>query len=87
MSVQIAVKVPGDLLETVDRLVASGRFESRSEAIRFGIGLAVGQARREEVDAAFAQGFQRLPETPEELADVTRLGIEAIQDEPWERWW
>jgi hypothetical protein len=29
----------------------------------------------------------RLPETVEEMADATRLGIDAIHHEPWERWW
>jgi hypothetical protein len=28
-----------------------------------------------------------LPETDAELADATRLAVESIRDEPWDRWW
>jgi hypothetical protein len=37
--------------------------------------------------AVFASGFRRLPDDGAELAEATRLAIEAIEDEPWERWW
>ncbi|MDP9452294.1 MAG: hypothetical protein M3P97_02645 [Actinomycetota bacterium] len=37
---------------------------------------------RQLLDAAFAAGYTRTPETDEELADATRLAIEAIEDEP-----
>lgn len=87
MTTQIALKVPDDLVAAVDQLVASGRFESRSDAIRFGIGLAVGQARRDEIDHAFIEGYRRNPQTDEELADAKRLAIASIEDEPWEPWW
>lgn len=87
MTRQIAVKVPDDVLDAVDDLVAAGRFSSRSGAIRAGLDLLVRQANRELLDRAFADGFRRRPEGSDELAEARRLAIEAIEDEPWERWW
>jgi len=87
MTHQIAVKIPDDVLEAVDRLVADGRFPSRSGAVRAGLDMLVRQADRELIDRAFADGFRRRPEGSDELAEARRLAIEAIEDEPWERWW
>lgn len=87
MPTQIAVKLPDELLEAVDGLVAAGRFSSRSGAVRAGLSIVVSQAERDVIDLAFAEGFRRHPDTPAELADARRLAIDAIADEPWERWW
>jgi Arc/MetJ-type ribon-helix-helix transcriptional regulator len=87
MTTQIAVKLPDEMLDAVDRLVAAGRFESRSGAVRAGLVILVRQADRERIDRAFSEGFRRHPEEPDELADASRLAIEAIHDEPWEPWW
>jgi Arc/MetJ-type ribon-helix-helix transcriptional regulator len=87
MTTQIAVKLPeGDVAE-LDRLVASGSFESRSEAIRAAIRALVTSDQRQRIDEAFAAGFRREPDRDDELADATRLALEAIHDEPWEPWW
>lgn len=87
MTTQIAIKLPEELVEAVDRLVEEGRFESRSDAVRTGIGLVVREADRRRIDQAFAEGFRRAPESAGELADSRRLAIESIEDEPWEPWW
>ena len=87
MTVQIAVKLSESLIGAVDALVADGRFASRSEAVRRGLDHVVAQARADRIDRAFADGFQRVPERPEELRDARRLAIEAIADEPWDTWW
>jgi len=87
MPKQIAVKIPDEMLDAVDDLVAAGRFSSRSGAVRAGLSIVVRRAERGVVDQAFTNGFRRHPDTPEELADARRLGVDAIEDEPWERWW
>jgi Arc/MetJ-type ribon-helix-helix transcriptional regulator len=87
MTIQIAVKLPDEVVDAIDRLVADGRFASRSDAVRRGLDRVVRDAHADRIDQAFADGFRRHPERPEELADAERLAIESIEDEPWERWW
>jgi Arc/MetJ-type ribon-helix-helix transcriptional regulator len=83
---QIAVKLPDELVERVDRLVEAGTVASRSQAVRRGLEVLLRSEERRLVDAAFADGFARLPETEDEMAEATRLAIDSIEDEPWERW-
>jgi Arc/MetJ-type ribon-helix-helix transcriptional regulator len=87
MTIQIAVKLPDDLVEELDRLVERGAFGSRSQAIRTGLETMVAARRREEVDRRYRDAITRVPETGEEIAEARRLAVEAIHDEPWERWW
>ena len=87
MTTQIAVKLPDEIVAAVDRLVDEGRFRSRSAAMRRALDDLVAASQRAAVDEAFARGFRATPETPEELADAARLAVEAIEDEPWEKWW
>ncbi len=87
MTTQIAVKLPDELVGELDRLVESGAFGSRSHAIRTGLETMVGARRRQELDERYRTAVERMPETEEELAHATSLAVEAIHDEPWERWW
>lgn len=75
------------MLAAVDELVANGRYDSRSAAVRAGLDLVTRHARAEAINRAFAEGFRRVPESPEELRDAHRLAIDAIDDEPWQPWW
>lgn len=84
---QIAVKLPDEMLGEIDRLVDRGAFANRSQAVRAGLELVVAARRRQELDQRYRDAFDRVPETREELADATRSAIDAIDDEPWERWW
>lgn len=87
MTVQIAVKLPDDLVARLDELVRSGRFPSRSTGLRRALEVLLRAEERQRIDAAFAEGFGRVPDDGAELAEATRLAVEAIEDEPWERWW
>jgi Arc/MetJ-type ribon-helix-helix transcriptional regulator len=87
MTKQIAVKLPEPLLAHVDELVAEGTFKSRSDLVRRGIEAVIASRRRREADEAFRLGYERHPEDAGELAEAERLALEAIQEEPWERWW
>lgn len=87
MTVQIAVKLPDDLVQALDELVAAGAFESRSSAVRQGVAAVVAAQRRQEIDRAYEAGYARGPETEEELREAARLAVESINDEPWDRWW
>lgn len=87
MTIQIAVKLADDLVAQLDELVRSGRFPSRSSGVRHALEVLLRTEERRRVDAAFADGFRRSPDDGSELAQATRLAVEAIEDEPWERWW
>lgn len=87
MTTQIAVKLPEGLLSELDRLVGSGVYANRSQAVRAGLQAVVDNERSRAAERAYGEGFGRFPETEAELADATRLALEAISDEPWERWW
>jgi Arc/MetJ-type ribon-helix-helix transcriptional regulator len=84
---QIAVKLPDGLVRELDELVAQGLFSSRSSAVRRAVELIVSGQRRDALDAAYANGYRRVPESESELAEATRLARLAIDDEPWEKWW
>jgi Arc/MetJ-type ribon-helix-helix transcriptional regulator len=87
MTIQIAVKLSNQIVAAIDELIAEGRYDSRSAAVRAGLDMVTRQARAERIDRAFTDGFRRMPERPEELREARRLAIEAIDDEPWEKWW
>lgn len=87
MTKQIAVKLPGELVGALDQLIEQGAFDSRSHAVRSGLETVINARRREELDRRYRDAAAQLPESREEIADATRLAVEAIHDEPWERWW
>lgn len=87
MTHQIAVKLPEETLTAVDKLVSTGRYASRSQAVRAGLDLIVRASREDAIDRAFIEGFSHTPDTAEELRTATRLAVQAIEDEPWEKWW
>jgi Arc/MetJ-type ribon-helix-helix transcriptional regulator len=87
MTTQIAVKLPDELVDELDRLVKDGAFGSRSQAVRSGLETMVAARRRQELDQRYHDAFAQVPETREEIAEATRSAVESIHDEPWERWW
>ncbi len=84
---QIAVKLPDGLLRELDELVAQGLFSSRSSAVRRGVEIIVSGQRRDALEEAYANGYREVPESESELAEAKRLATQAIDDEPWEKWW
>ncbi len=87
MTTQVAVKLSDSMAADLDDLVSSGRFDSRSAAVRAGLELLRRQELSDTIDRAFVQGFRCAPETAEEMRDAQRLAVDAIDDEPWDRWW
>ena len=87
MTIQIAVKLPEEIVAQVDKLVFSGGFASRSQAVRRGLEMVVDAARSHELDRRYREAFAEQPETPTELAEAERLAAEAINEEPWVPWW
>lgn len=87
MTVQIALKLPDRLAAELDELVKRGEFKSRSQAVREGLETILAARERERLRARYRQALETHPESAAEIGDATRLAIESIEDEPWERWW
>ncbi len=84
---QIAVKLPDALVQELDDLVSQGVFPNRSSAVRLAVEAIIARQRREVLERAFLDGYRRLPESDGELAEARRLAEQAINDEPWDKWW
>jgi len=67
MTVQLVTRVLDALAQTVDRLVASGVFSSRSDAVRAGLEAVVDRERREALGRAIVEGYCRLPQEDDDL--------------------
>ena len=65
VSPQVAVRLPAPLLDDIDALVDSGRFETRADAIRSGIELIVDTERRERIAQSIIAGYARVPQAEE----------------------
>ncbi len=87
MTVQIAVKLPDELVAALDQLVTEGAFDSRSSAVRHGVAVVLAAHRRHAVEQAYVEGYARVPETGEEMQEATQMALESINEEPWEKWW
>lgn len=87
MTIQIAVKLPDRLVGELDALIANGAFASRSDAVRRGIEALVVTGRRRDLERRYREAFAERPETAEEMLGAERLACEAIDAEPWDRWW
>lgn len=66
---------------------AVNAFDSRSQAVRSGLEAMIGKHRRKKLERRYRDAIARMPETGEEMVEATRLAVNAIHDEPWERWW
>src|ERR1043166_3311530 len=65
MTIQIAVRLPSELLAGVDRLVERGRFANRTDAVRGALGRPGAASREAELDAAIVAGYRALPDDHE----------------------
>jgi len=80
---QLVTRLGDDLAAEVDRLVAEGLVESRSDAVRRGLELLVDRHRRARVATAIVAGYRALPQTEEEVAWADAATRRMIAEEPW----
>jgi len=83
MSQQYAIRIPDELAAELEELVASGRFPTRAEAFRVALETLVETERRRATGEAIAEGYRRIPQDDDEVADATRAAIRSIDEEPW----
>lgn len=70
-------------MDAVDRMVIDGEVASRSDAVRVALEQLVDQRRRSATARQIVSGYQRIPETQEELAWAERNTRRLIDEEPW----
>jgi len=92
MSEQIAIRIPNELAESLEDLVASGRFETKAEAVRTALEALVDAERRRRLGDLIADGYRRMPQRDEEDLDLdvatnrTLAGLEAEEEETGVEW-
>lgn len=83
MSEQIAVRIPDALAESLEELVASGRYETKADAVRSALEAMVESERRRRIGQLIVDGYRRLPQDDEELAATADAATRSIHEEPW----
>ena len=83
MSEQIAVRLSDDMTRELDKVVDSGAFSTRAEAVRVAIGQLLERLCRERIGEAIVAGYQRLPQTDDEVAAAEAAAVQSINEEPW----
>jgi metal-responsive CopG/Arc/MetJ family transcriptional regulator len=79
---QTLVQLNDVMLQRLDeRAAREGR--SRSALIRDAIEKYLYDEEEARIDREIREGYERIPETEEELAAAEREGREAIREEPW----
>jgi metal-responsive CopG/Arc/MetJ family transcriptional regulator len=79
---QTLVQLTGDLLQRLDeRAAREGR--SRSALIRDAIEAYLHDETKARIDREIIEGYERIPETDEEMAWAESETREMIREEPW----
>ena len=92
MSEQIAIRIPDELAVSLEDLVASGRFETKAEAVRTALEALLDAERRRRLGDLIADGYRRMPQRDEEDLDLdvatnrTLAGLEAEEEETGLEW-
>lgn len=83
-STQLVTRIPKELASALDELVDRGVFDSRSDAVREGLGMLVDTERRRAIGEAIVEGYRRIPPNDEEFGAWADANAQAmIDEEPW----
>ncbi len=80
---QVVARLDDRLVADLDDLVTEGFAASRSEAVRMALEKLVDERRRERIGAEIVAGYERQPETDEEIAQAERATRSLVAEEPW----
>ena len=83
MPTQLAIRLPDDLLRDLDWVVIRLKYDSRTEAMRDALIRLIDQERRREVGEQIAEGYRRMPQTEEEMADIPFQSWDLDGDDDW----
>jgi Arc/MetJ-type ribon-helix-helix transcriptional regulator len=80
---QLVTRVDEDLASLVDELIAEGVVDSRSDAVRRGLRVLIDQHQRRRTAEAIIRGYERHPQTANEIGWADKATVGMITDEPW----
>lgn len=80
---QLVARVDDSLVDAIDQLVRDGEVASRSDAVRIALARLVDERRRAATARLIVEGYQRVPETDQELAWAEANTRQLIEEEPW----
>ena len=80
---QLVARIDDDLARSIDRLIAEGVVESRSDAVRKGLQALIESTRRRRTADEIIAGYTQLPQTENEVAWVDQATVQMIADEAW----
>lgn len=83
MTQQLAIRIAEEMAAGLDELIDNGRFSTRTQAVRAAISDLIERERRAAIGEAIVRGYERCPETAEEV-QVARANLRRlIAEEPW----
>jgi Arc/MetJ-type ribon-helix-helix transcriptional regulator len=80
---QVVTRLDDKMVADLDGLVAEGFVASRSEGVRVALEKLLDEQRRRRIGAEIVAGYERYPETDEELAQAEQATRRLIEEEPW----
>ena len=83
MSTQLAIRLPDELVVDLDWVVHRLKYDSRAEAMRDALVRLIDQERRRQIGEQIADGYRRMPQTEEEMADIPFQSWDLDDDDDW----
>jgi Arc/MetJ-type ribon-helix-helix transcriptional regulator len=83
MSIQIAIRIPDTVADQLEALVASGRFDTKADAVRAALEALLDAERRADVGRRIVEGYQRVPQDEADVAEARHAATRSIDEEPW----
>ena len=83
MSSQIAIRIPEILAQQLEELVASGRFDTKADAVRAALEALVDAERRADVGRRIVEGYRKVPQDDVDVAAAAEAASRSIDEEPW----
>jgi Arc/MetJ-type ribon-helix-helix transcriptional regulator len=83
MSVQIAIRIPNALAMQLEELVASGRFDTKADAVRAALEALVDAERRADVGRRIVEGYRKVPQEDVDVAAAAEAASRSIDEGPW----
>lgn len=80
---QLVTRISEELVAEVDALVAAGKVDSRSAAVRLGLERLVDEDRRRAIGEAIADGYRRFPQSVGDVGWTDDATAAMIAEEPW----